>query len=357
MTKPKRRRARREHRKVTTIREIAREAGVSTATVSRVFNRPKEVSPATRERVLAVSERNHYVSDGLAVGLASRRSHLLGLVIPTITNSIYASSTQAIQRTAQDAGYTVLVGVSDFSPESEADLVHKLIERRVEGVILTGAEHSPGLYTKLSRNGVPFVITWKLANESRLPCVSFDNHKAATAAVEYLLSLGHRRIGLVCGRTDVNDRARDRRAAFEDCMARHGLDADPELMIEGQFEFVDGRAAMHRMLGNDDPPTAVFCANDIQAIGALYECQVSGLSVPAEISIIGFDDLPISQYTSPRLTTIRVPAAEMGQRATEALLEQIAGKDGVQQIELVTDLIIRDSTGPCAGAGPVAVSR
>jgi len=346
MTKPKRRRPRAAPSKTMTIREIAREAGVSTATVSRVLNRPKEVSPATRAKVLAVSERNHYVSDGLAVGLVSRRSNLLGLVIPTITNSIYASSTQAIQRAAQKAGYTVLVGISDFSPEIEAGLVHKLIERRVEGLILTGAARPARLYAKLDRNGVPFVITWKLDDAPGLACVSFDNYKAAMAAVDYLVSLGHRRIGLVCGRGEVNDRAHDRRRAFVDGLAKHGLTLDPALIHEGDFEFIEGRAALHRMLRQSRPPTAVFCANDIQALGALYECQDAGLRVPRDISIVGFDDLPISQYASPRLTTIRVPAAEMGLRATRVLLERIGGETALPKIELATDLVIRDSTGP-----------
>jgi LacI family transcriptional regulator len=327
-----------------TILDIAREAGVSTATVSRVFNQPQKVSAKTRDRVQAVIARRHYVSDGLAGGLASRRSRTLGLVIPTIMNSIYASSTQAIQQAAQDAGYTVLVGISEFSMEEEATLVHRLLERRVQGLILTGAERAPTIYEKIRRNQVPFVITWKASPTPGLPSISFDNYKAAAAAVTHLLSLGHRRIGLVCGRTDVNDRARDRRLAFEDTLAAHGVEADPALIFERSFEFVDGRSAMHAMLTSKSPPTAVFCANDIQAIGALYECQEAGVRVPQDVSVVGFDDLPIGQYVWPQLTTIRVPAAEMGSRAARALIAAVETGNPVSGCELPTDLIVRGTT-------------
>ena len=347
---PRARRARRRRAgNGVTIREIAREAGVSTATVSRYFNNPERVSPQARDKVRPVVERYHYVSHGLAMGLASRRSRTLGLVIPTITNSIYASSTQAVQRAAQEAGYTVLVGISEFSPAEEARLIHRLLERRVDGLVLTGGTRDQALYDKITHNGVPFVVTWLSTRMPALPSVSFDNYKAATAAVDYLLSLDHRRIGLICGRSDVNDRARERRRAYEDCLARRGIAVDPALIFERDFEFIEGRAALHAMLAVPDPPSAVFCANDIQAIGAMAECREAGLEIPKEISIVGFDDLPIAQYTDPQLTTIRVPAAEMGQRAAEALIAAVKAGGAVMPLELPTDLVIRGSTAPYAG--------
>lgn len=330
--------------KVITIHEIAREAGVSTATVSRVLNQPTKVKKTTREAVLAVAERHYYVSHGLAGGLASRRSRLLGLVIPTVNYSIYSASTEAIQQAAQKAGYTVLVGISDFSEESEADLIHQLVSRRVEGLILTGEKRSQAVYDKIAYNRCPFVITWKHTHSLERPSVSFDNVKATQAAVNHLLSLGHERIGLVCGRTDLNDRALLRKSAFEVTLREAGIEPDPALMFERAFEYVEGRAAMHRMLHLDDPPTAVFCANDIQAIGALSECRDAGLSVPDEISIVGFDDLPIAEYITPKLTTVRVPAQEMGDRAANRLIAAIETSEPVMPLELSTDLVIRETT-------------
>lgn len=330
--------------KAITINEIAREAGVSTATVSRSFNQPDKVKKETREKVLAVIERHHYVSHGLAGGLASRRSRLLGLVIPMVTNSIYGASTQAIQQAAQQAGYTVLVGVSDFSEEREAELIHQLLSRRVEGLILTGERRASAVYDKIVRNNCPFVITWKLTQSRQRPSVSFDNIKAARAAVAHLLALGHRRIGLICGRTDLNDRALQRRIAFEQTLHDAKIEPDPELMFERAFEFEEGRAAMQRMLKLDRPPTAVFCAADVQAIGALAECRDAGLSVPDEMSIVGFDDMPIAQYITPKLTTVRVPAQEMGDSAAKRLIAAIETGTPVRPLELSTELVIRETT-------------
>ena len=162
--------------------------------------------------------------------------------------------------------------------------------------------------------------------------------------MEFLISLGHRRLGLICGRTEVNDRALDRRQAFEDCLRSHNLSVDPALMHERDFEMEEGASAMAAMLKTPEPPTAVFCANDIQAIGALSLCRERGLTVPDDISIIGFDDLPATSYTRPKLTTVRVPAHDMGRRAAEILIASIERQIPVQSIELQTELIVRETT-------------
>lgn len=333
-----------KRRSPTTIREIARLAGVSTATVSRVINESDKVKEETRNRVETVMRAHHFVADGLAGGLASRRSRTIGLIIPTIANSIYASSTQAAQRVAQAAGYTVFVGVSDFSAHTEAALIHRLLEHRVDGLILTGADRSRDVYDKITHNKVPFVITWQLTRSADLPAVSFDNYKAAAAATTYMLALGHARIGLICGRTEVNDRALERRRAYEECLEGAGIAVDPDLIHECDFDIFEGRAAMSRMIALHDRPTAVFCANDIQAIGAITACRDANLRVPDDISIMGFDDLPIAQCTTPQLTTVRVPADEMGAKAADTLIAAIRGNGVVETIELPTDLIARAST-------------
>lgn len=328
-----------------TIRDIAREAGVSIATVSRVMNSPDAVSPATRASVQTVIERHGYLSHGIAVSLASARSLSIGLVIPTITNSIYASSTQAIQRIAQAAGYTVLLGVSEFSPGMEEKLIRQLLERRVDALILTGGERRRAVYDLIDANGVPFVVTWKLVQESiRRPSVSFDNYKGGRLAMAHLIGLGHRRIALICGRTEVNDRARERRRAYADAMRELGNAPENALIQETDFELDCGRDAMRAFLQLENRPTAVFCANDIQAIGAVFECEENGLDVPGDMSIIGFDDLPVAQYIKPQLTTIRVPAHTMGELAAKKVLDAL--RTGIAPVseELPIELIVRDST-------------
>jgi LacI family transcriptional regulator len=329
-----------------TIREIAREAGVSIATVSRALNQPQTVADATRRTVMAVVDRHHFVSHGSAASLASQRSKTIGLIIPTITNSIYASSTQAIQRVAQRADYTVLLAVSEFDPATEERLIRRLVERRVDGLILTGGERPAHIYELLERNDVPYIVTWKLTDGWNCPSVSFDNYRAGRLAMAHLIAFGHRRIGLVCGRTDVNDRARERRRAYEDALREMSIPLDPELIYERDFEFVEGRACMQRMLEAHERPSAVFCANDIQAIGAVQQCLDAGLRVPHDVSVIGFDDLPIAQYIRPRLTTIHVPAKRMGHVAAERLFNRIVRKTESGSEELPVELIIRESTGP-----------
>lgn len=329
-----------------TIKEIAKEAGVSTATVSRVLNNPERVRPERRQAVLEVIERHDYVMHGMAGALAGARSMTIGLVIPTITNSIYAASTQAIQRVAQRESYGVLLGVSEFSPDEERRMIRHLVERRVDGLILTGGGRDPGIYRLIDRHGIPCVVTWRLDSAASLPCVSFDNYAASRTAMSHLIELGHRRIGLICGRSEVNDRALERRKGYEDALVQTGIAIDPSMMFERDFEFIEGRTAMRRMLDGVIPPTAVFAANDIQAIGAMAECRASGLDVPKDISVIGFDDLPLAKFSFPELTTIRVPAQRMGHAAAIKLLEMIRGNASPVSEVLPVELILRESTAP-----------
>ena len=334
--------------KTKTIKEIALEAGVSTATVSRVLNNPERVKQQRRDAVLKVVERHDYVSHGMAGALAGARSMTIGVVIPTITNSIYAASTQAIQRVAQGEHYGVLLGVSDFAPSEERRIIRHLIERRVDGLILTGGGRDPVIYRLIDRHQIPYVVTWRLDAAANCPCVSFDNYSAGRMAMNHLLELGHRRIGLICGRSEVNDRALERRRAYEDTLIERTIAIDSSLIFERDFEFIEGRTAMRRMLDRPDPPSAVFAANDIQAVGALFECRDAGIRVPDDISIIGFDDLPLAEYTVPPLTTIRVPGQRMGHMAASRLLAMIRGELNPPSEILPVEFIRRESTAPAS---------
>lgn len=337
-------RAGRKKRGSVTIREIADEVGVSTATVSRTINSPERVKKKTRDKILKIIRDRHYVSDARAVSLASQRSRTIGVLIPTIVNSIYASFTQAIQQACQEAGYTVLIGITEYSGTTEFELVTRLLERRVDGLIFTGVKRDPVLYERVGRLGVPFITTWRSSRYKQIPSFSFSNYDAATTAMAHLLELGHRRIGLICGKTDRNDRALERRRAYVDALAGSGLEADPRLMQECDFEFTEGQLAMQRILGVKPGVTAVFSANDIQAVGAIHACRDLGYAVPHDISIIGFDDHPITEHITPQLTTIRVPAHDMGELATKSLITAISRQEQPQSARLKTQLVVRAST-------------
>jgi LacI family transcriptional regulator len=292
-------------------------SGVSIATVSRVMNTPDSGAPDTRSNVQEIINRHGYLSHGIATSLASSRSMSIGLVIPTIVNSIYASSTQAIQGIAQSAGYTVLLGVSEFSPALEEKLIRQLLERRVDGLILTGGNRRRAVYDMIKASGVPLVVTWKLfLEDAELPTVSFDNYRGGLVAMEHLIALGHRKIGLICGRTELNDRARERRRAYEDSIIACGLKVDEMLIYEADFELDCGRDAMRDLLRLPERP------------------------------LVGFDDLPIVKYVRPQLTTIRVPAQRMGELAATRIIEALRTGESVGGAELPIELVVRESTGP-----------
>jgi len=327
-----------------TLQQIANEVGVSTATVSRVLNSPDRVKQNTRNKILQVIHDRNYISDARAASLASQHSQTIGLLIPTILNSIYASFTQAIQKTCQDAGYTVLIGITDYSESTEFDLVTRLLERRIDGLILTGVERDSKIYDRIQHMHVPFITTWRSSQYKEIPSFSFSNYAAATKAVEYLIELGHHRIGFICGKTDHNDRARERQRAYLDVLKHHNLQVDSDLMQECNFDFTEGQLAMVQILEKHPTLTAVFCANDIQAVGAIHACRDCGYKVPKDISIIGFDDHPITEHVTPQLTTIRVPAHEMGDLSAKSLIKIITHKELPQSAILDTQLVIRGST-------------
>lgn len=235
--------------------------------------------------------------------------------------------------------------VSDFDLEKERKLIQRLAERRVDGVILTGGDHHPDLYRMLERNQIPFTLTWKMAETVCVPSVTFDNYAAGRLAMKQLIDLGHRDIGLICGRTNVNDRAMKRRQAYLDALAEIDVKADAKRMFEGDFEFTDGQAAMHFMLAHGPAPTAVFAANDILAIGAMATCREAGLKVPEDISIMGFDDLPIAQFCHPKLSTIHVPAKKMGEIAARQLIRRINGEEDIVSNVLPVSIVMRESVG------------
>jgi LacI family transcriptional regulator len=330
--------------KTVTVRWLAKKAGVSVATVSRTLRKPETVAAPTRERVLKLIDRHRFVPDGRAATFSSRRTGIVGLIVPTISNSIYAEFTEAIQSTLQEAGLSLLIANANYSVDIERELIHKFIENRVEGVILTGYKREEALYRLLRHYQIPFVITWSTSPKRSIPSISFDNAAAATEAVEKLIQLGHRRIGLICGVTKINDRAAQRLKAYRAVLARHHIPFDPSLVEEIPFEIEVAAEATTRLISNPKPPTAIFCANDIQALGALFTCQRHRIAIPADISIIGFDDLPSTRIVNPPLSSVHVPAKQMGEEAARAIVAAARLNAPVSSRILSTELIMRKST-------------
>lgn len=293
----------------------------------------------------AVAEMG-YVPNGAARALASQRSMTMGAVIPTLDNAIFATGIEAFQRRLYESGYTLLLASFNFDLEEEVRQIAALMERRVDGMLLIGFDHRPEVYAKLDAMGVPYVCSWAFGLDQKSPCVGFDNRDAMRRLTTYLMEIGHRRFAMLAGETAHNDRARDRVLGVRDVLKSKGLDIEADAYRECAYSIRAGRLAMRALMEQSPRPTVVMCGNDVIAFGALLECQSMAIHVPGDVSITGFDDLPLASNLQPALTTLRVPATAMGLRASDHLVSRIAGNSVILQEKLDVELIIRETTAP-----------
>jgi LacI family transcriptional regulator len=326
--------------------DVARRAGVSAATVSRVLNHPAKVSPGIRERVMRAMGELGYARDGAARALASRHSLTIGNVVPTLGIGIFAVGVEALQRRLDECGYQLLVAGSDYDEAKEARQVRALIERGVDGIALVGHRHAPEVYKLLRARKLPYVNTYQFDGENAHPCIGCDNHRGAFGLTRYLVELGHRRFGIVTASPSLNDRIAARFSGIVDCLAQHGIVTPPGWVMEVAQTIIDGRIATRALLAQEPDLTAICCTTDTLAIGALLECQAVGVKVPQEVSVAGFSDLDVVSQLDPSLSTVRIPAERIGTRTADFLLDRIAGRSGPRKIELEANVIIRQSTGP-----------
>lgn len=334
-----------------TVEDVARAAGVSTATVSRALNQPDSVRPALRERVMRAVDRLGYVAHAGARALSLKRSGTVGAVVPTIDNAIFANGVQAFQRRMAAAGLHVLLAVSDYDPDQEAAQAMALVARGVDGLALTGMAQRPELLARLAQRGLPWVHTGAYPAPSGSACVGFRNREAVMRAVRYLLDLGHRRIAMLAGVTADNDRAAERVQGVREALAEAGLGLQARALVEAPYALQPAREALRRLLAADPAPTAIVCGNDVLAFGALLECQALGVAVPQALSIVGFDDLEMARQWRPALTTVHVPTEQMWTLAAEYLLGRLDGAitEPVQR-EIEVELVVRGSTARAPGA-------
>ena len=330
--------------KNTSLDDVAQHAGVSTATVSRVINNPEKVATKSRIAVNTSIEELGYIPDGAARALASRRSRIIGAVVPTLDNALFAAGIQSLQRRLRQLDYTLIVASHEYNLAEELNEVKMLLRQGVDGLLMVGSEHDPTLLQLLAEKDVPYVNCWAWDSDSSQPFIGFDNRKAARKIADYLLDLGHVELAVIAGRTENNDRARDRVRGIRDAIEARKLRLTPEKVIERSYSVKQGREAMRQLLQMDAPPTAVLCGNDILAMGAVAECQSNGLRIPDQISIAGFDDLDLSSQIKPALTTVYVPSAEMGENAAQYLVAKIRQDPLEPPVEMETRLMVRETT-------------
>jgi LacI family transcriptional regulator len=335
-------------RKSAKLADVARLARVSTATVSRALTQPDKVKAATAARIRQAVQTLGYVAHGAARALASRRTRTVGAVIPTLDHAIFANTTHALQKTLDEAGYTLLLACHEFDAAAEVRMTRALIERGVDGLVLLGTSHHPSVFQMMETHHLPYVLTWALDASGRHPCVGFDNRAAAIRMTRHLLELGHREFAMISGITEGNERAGERLEGVREALAGAGIALPPGRVVEKPYTLPAGREGLREVLAAVPRATAVVCGNDVLAIGALAECQSAGYAVPRQLSLTGFDDLEMAAVVTPGLTTVHFPTEELGSHAAQNLLARFAGRAAPDRTELPVELVVRGSSAPPA---------
>jgi LacI family transcriptional regulator len=329
-----------------TLKDVARLANVHPSTVARVLNGdPRQrVSAEVRERIMSVARERGYHPNQLARALRLKRAHVIGTVIPDIANPFFAALLRGIEDAAAQQDFSVILANTDDDPVRELRSLHVLRERQVDGVILaTARRHDPAV-RQLAETGYPFVLVNRHTEPLPANAVVPDDYAGAMRAVEHLVALGHRRIAHIAGPEALSTGYR-RRLGYQAALEQQGLPLDPALVVTGSYREAGGYEAMSALLAPAQPPTAVFAVNDLAALGAVRALYEVGLRVPDDMSLVGFNDLPVAAQMTPRLTTLHVATHLMGVAAAERLLALLSGVDvAVEPLVMPVELVYRDST-------------
>lgn len=328
--------------------DVARRAGVSPSTVSYVINGgPRPVSQATREKVLHAIAELGYRPNAVARSLRRQRTSILGLIIPDIINPYFAQVAQGIEAAAFERDFTVVFCHTNYSLQQELTYIDHLYVERAAGVIWIPATGDPKPAQKLMQYGISTVVVDREIEKYSFPSVVADNFRGGFMATEYLISLGHERIGCIVRPVKLSH-SQNRLQGYLAALKAHNLPEDERLIASGGYRLENGYHAMLELLNINPPPTAVFTYNDIMAIGAMRALKEKGINVPQDFSVIGFDDIPEAAYACPALTTIRQEKYEMGAQSVALLQRLINGErfDTAPKIVVGVDLIVRESTNP-----------
>ena len=333
---------------MSSIRDVAKKANVSVATVSRYLNDPDKVAKKSAESVEAAIKALSYKPNLLARNFFKSRSYSILVLVPNIANPFFSRVIRGIEDIGQKHGYAVLLGDTRFSEERKAEYFQRVETRQAEGVIQLSPHH-PGDWSDDGIN-VPFVNACECLPEAPYPTVNIDNAEAAKVVVEYLQSLGHKSIGCVIGPIDESGSTPitiERLAGYRAAMKAANCEINDDYLVNGDFSLQSGFDAAAHYANLEDRPTAVFCMNDEMAIGLIQGLKAHGLKVPEDISVAGFDDIDFAQFSDPPLTTVYQPAEEIGRTAMTVLAEMLGGKTPkARRHTLPTELVVRESTAP-----------
>jgi LacI family transcriptional regulator len=326
-----------------TIEDVAREADVSYATVSRVINSKGYVSEETRQRVMAAVTQTGYVVNRQARGLAGGRSQIVGLVVPGLDTSYIGEVVRGIDDELVAASYDLMLYTGHQSKRRESAFVATVASGLVDGLLLVLPAAPETYLESFMVRGFPYVLIDHGGGFEEGPSIGATNRQGAIDATNYLIELGHRRIGFVTGIMNMGCTI-DRLDGYREALKIQGIQENPSLVVEGNFQQRRGYECARELLALDNPPSAIFASNDESALGVMEAVRDAGFRIGDDISVIGFDDIPAASNVHPRLTTVRQPLEEMGRRATQMLLELINDPEIVaERIDLPTELVIRES--------------
>lgn len=334
------------------LRDLAREVGVHPSTISRVLSGDPSarLAETTRARILELAAETGYRPNRLARSLKTQRTHILGMLIPDITNPFFSSMFRAVEDVAGHAGYNVILCNTDDRADRFGQHVNTLCDGHVDAVLTATAHRADPAIDVLRDRGLPYMLVNRRRDDPKDSFVIADDHAGTRAVIDHLAGLGHRRIAHLAGAREISTTS-TRQDSYRDALIAHGLPIDDDLIVEGGLTEQTGEQAMRRLLERprEQWPTAIFAANDLAALGAMAAAQAAGLRVPTDLSVVGYNDIPLAARATPALTTVRVPVYEMGRRATSVLIERLSGPHLAGPSEPIgvvmpTQLIVRGST-------------
>ncbi len=335
--------------RAATIKDVARAVGLSVATVSRAITNPKLLNAETLMRVRAAIDNLGYRPNVTAQNLKLSKTGLVMVVVPSLS-PFFLEFFRGAEQAARETGYSVLVGHTDRDPAREARFLSQVNSRRADGIVLVTSADQKALLAE-GRCLPPLVLALDVTTGGQFASVRVDHVAAAAQATTYLLGLGHRRIAHIAG-ARASAMTVHRLEGYRMALSEYGLSVDPALLQQGAFTVESGEHAMEQLLALDSPPTAVFAANDEMAIGAIRAIRRAGLSVPQDVSLIGFDDQRVARIYDPPLTTMRIPTYEIGYRSMLELAGLLGGKPQEADIVLPCQLVVRQSAAAVAAAAP-----
>jgi LacI family transcriptional regulator len=331
---------------MATIREVAERAGASVTTVSHVINETRHVSDEVRLRVLEAMKALDYHPNALARSLRMGQTHTLALILPDSANPFFADIGRAVEDCAFQLGYSVILCNTQGDPRREALYVDVLTKKRVDGIVFVASGEQAATLAALQSRAMPVVVVNRHLSDVEVDLIYADNRQGGQLAAQHLIALGHRRIACIAGPSDLTLGA-DRVAGYRCALEAAGLAYDPSLVLAGDYQPVSGYQVTRQLRARREPPTAIFACNDLMALGALRAAVEAGCRVPADLSVIGFDDIELARFTNPPLTTIAQDKREIGTQAVQRLVARLAARSRpVEQTILPTRLVQRESTGP-----------